>query len=80
MNELDTILQWLPEEMTQRGYAGSRVYDTAVREEGEWYYIPIYVPLPDAYEKAVLLQSVEDEWETQRLGEHRILLIPAAAG
>ena len=75
----DTI-RWLNNQIRERGLQNAHVHEPPVaREEGNWYFVPVYIDIRDAYDKAVLLQEIEDEWEKQQVAPGRnLLLMPAA--
>ena len=75
---MERLVEWLEKALAKRPYA-SKVHKQVIREDGDWYYVPVYVDMKNAYDKATLLQEIEDEWEEQAVQPGRnLLLIPAA--
>lgn len=75
---MNQLLQWLDAELEKRNLK-ARVHSSLIRQDGQWYYVPVYVDIRDAYDKATILQEIEDDWEEQQVQPgQNLLLIPAA--
>lgn len=54
------------------------VYSDGVSQDGNWLSVPVGINQPgDAYEKAVLLQQIEDAWDAANHSNINLLLVPA---
>lgn len=77
---MNQLIQWLNQQLEHRKLNNAHVHGPPLaREDGDWYYVPVYLDMRDAYDKAVLLQQIESDWEQQAVQPGRnLLLIPAA--
>lgn len=75
----EEVYEWLRKEAGARQITAT-VHSSSAKEEGGWLYVPVYVPGDlDAYDKASLLQELEDAWNHQEPEpDWQLLLIPAA--
>lgn len=56
------------------------VYPDGLSRNGTWLSIPVAINQPgNAYQHAVLLQQIEDEWDENSHDDFNLLLIPAHA-
>jgi hypothetical protein len=78
-NDAAKIFAWL-EKRSSRETVPVRIHRKAARTDGDYLYVPVRVEGDlDAYEKAQLMQTMEDEWNYQDPSPARkILLIPTA--
>ena len=76
--KIDEVLRWLSDRFSEKGVVAT-VHGNSAREDGDWLYLPVHVEMTDAFDKATLLQEIENQWEENPLDRHRyLLLIPSA--
>ena len=74
---MEQLITWLGNKLQNMGLRG-RIHNDLIRQDAEWYYVPIYVDMGDVYDKATTLQQIEEDWETEAVQPgHNLLLIPA---
>ena len=75
---MQELADWLDAQFQSR-HVDARVHRDLIRQDNNWYYVPVYVDMRDAYDKATLLQQIEDDWQQQQpLQGGNLLLVPAA--
>ena len=53
-------------------------YPNSLVRDGNWMHVPVTVDKDgDAYERASLLQQIEDAWDASKFGGVQLLLVPA---
>jgi hypothetical protein len=75
----DNVREWLEQELKEHNSEGT-VYIARAQRQNGWLHVPVYVGGEgDAYDKASLLQDIEDAWNDQEpRHEFQLLLVPAA--
>ena len=75
----DTLYDWLQDAARQH-HVQATFHRQLVREDGGWYYVPVHIAdVLDAYDKASVLQDIENSWNDQEpTPDHQVLLIPSA--
>ena len=75
---MSPVIDWLNKQFQGKGIV-AHVHENLARQDGDWLYLPVYVQMNDAYDKATLLQEIEDKWGTERVTNQQfLLLIPTA--
>ena len=75
----ETIYDWL-EAAAQERHIHATFHRTLARQESGWYHVPVHISdALDAYDKASILQDMEDSWNDQEPApDYPILLVPSA--
>lgn len=73
------ILHWLVDRVAREGIA-AHVFSDLMRIENRLLYVPVFVEsTTDAYEKAMILQNLEDAWNNREPSPNwQLFLEPAA--
>ena len=61
---MSELFVWLNQQLRERGLKG-HVYQQISKQDRGWYYVPLYIEMRDAYDKATLMQQIEDAWEAR---------------
>lgn len=84
INQLDIelaarVLDWIKDRAFKHG-VDVTVYEEGVVRDGNWLHVPVTIHRDgDAYDRARLLQAIEDEWEPNAFGGIQLLLVPTKA-
>lgn len=74
----DEVFDWLKHE-AQRLKIEAKFYTNLVKVDKNWLYLPVYVDGEDAFDRATILQELEEAWRNQQPEPYwELLLIPAA--
>ncbi|HZO91436.1 MAG TPA: hypothetical protein VFB38_24150 [Chthonomonadaceae bacterium] len=76
--EVEDIINWLREE-ARKNRKVSGFYASLDRQDNDWLYFAVRLEdKQDIYDKAVLLQKLEDAWHKAHPDSWQLLLIPSA--
>ena len=73
------IENWLDQAVKER-HLRANIHMERSRRENGWLHVPVFIDITgDAYDKAHILQELEDAWnDREPRPEIRLLLVPAA--
>jgi len=79
-NDQDAVYSWLEDAAKQRGLE-KRVSAAFVRQDGKYLHFAVRLQVSgDAYDRAKVLQELEDAWDTEHPdSQWHLLLLPTGA-